>query len=148
PDPTIKAAEDYAKVMKEIADLNKQLETTRQSKPNLPPMPVGGVPGRAHGGLIGGPPAPGPGRDNQIIAARSDEFVMNPMATRLFYSHLGAMNAGIKGYAEGGHVTNNNTIQGGISVNMPKGTSGTQVRDFVRQLNRELSRGSSRLGGR
>lgn len=119
--------------MNDIIKANNADLPKNQQKPLLVPLPT---PAHAAGGLLGGPSPSGPG-DNQLIFARTGEFIVNANSTKRFYSQLVAMNNGHmpNGYANGGQVTNN---FGGISINVPTGTPAKQTREIASQLRRGL----------
>lgn len=133
---TIAAMEAMNKSIEEMNARIREANTTLppdQQKSQLTPLPI---PAHAAGGLLGGPSPSGPG-DNQLIFARTGEFIVNAASTKRFYSQLVAMNNGHmpKGYANGGQVTNN---FGGISINVPTGTPVKQTREIASQLRRGL----------
>lgn len=68
--------------------------------------------GFEQGGLIPGQGTPG--KDNQIIAAQSGEFVVNSRATSRNRGLLETLNAGGQGYAEGGFVSGIGSFFSGI----------------------------------
>jgi TP901 family phage tail tape measure protein len=88
---------------------------------------------RAYGGPVG--------RDNQMIWARDDEFVMNPGATSRFYSQMVAMNnqGRVPKYFNNGGPISQDSIT--INVNESK-TPGATAREVNRMLKRSKRRGA------
>ena len=89
---------------------------------------------RASGGI---------GIDTQTVKISPDEMVMNPAATRKFYSTLTAMNAGVQRFAGGGAPINYNIGD----INLTAATEGGKI-DIVslgRGLKREIRRGRLKL---
>ena len=72
------------------------------------------------------------------------EYIMDATNTRKFYSQLVSMSAGIQPrYFQGGGAVTNNI--GDINVNLPGQSSEISVREFARQLQREIRRGNVNL---
>lgn len=96
----------------------------------------GGIPKFAGGGTTYG--------SDKINALLSPgEFVVNPAATRKFYSQLVAMNSGTRNYAGGGNVTTN---VGDVNVSMQSsGNASTDVARIGKLLRREIRRGTVKL---
>lgn len=84
------------------------------------------------------------GMDTIPVMARAGESIINPNSTRKFFSQVQAINAGKPPIfrSEGGGVTN----VGDISINVNGSGSPEQTgRAVLRQVRRELRRGTSRL---
>lgn len=87
--------------------------------------------------------AGGHGIDSQLARISPDEIVMNPAATRKFYSTLTAMNAGSQRFAGGGSPTNYNI--GDINLSAPMQGGKIDVLQLGKGLRREIRRGRLRL---
>jgi hypothetical protein len=72
------------------------------------------------------------------------EFVMNTKATKMWYSHLVAMNAGLTPVynKQGGKIAN--VTVGDININ-GSGQPRETAREVIKSLKRELRRGTSVL---
>ncbi len=93
---------------------------------------------RAMGGFIP------KGTDTVPAMLSPGEFVINAAATRKFYSELVAINSGRSPvYREQGGIVNNTF--GDMNINLPAGSTDVQARAFMKKVQRELRRGSSRL---
>lgn len=139
-----------------VVDLKNKLEELRNTPPiNIPiniqqngnpnimqvPDPNFNPGGFATGGIVYGPR----GSDNIPAWLAKGEFVMNPDATKAFYSQLVAMNNSVKPgyYSRGGYVTTN---VGDIHMNVTAtGNPERDVRDIGNRLRRALKRGTVRL---
>jgi TP901 family phage tail tape measure protein len=93
---------------------------------------------KANGGFIP------KGTDTVPAMLSPGEFVVNAAATRRFYSELVAINSGRSPiYREQGGIVNNTF--GDLNINLPAGSTDVQARAFMKKVQRELRRGSSRL---
>ncbi len=124
---------------------------------NANPIPItvapGVVPGgpaqsKSRGGMIhyfnGGGVVPGGprGTDTQPAWLTPGEVVMNPIASREWYSTLMSMNAGMKPryFSEGGPVTKNVTNVGDIHVTVNGQGSSVNGRQLAKEMRREVRR--------
>ena len=90
---------------------------------------------RANGGRING-------TDTVPAMLTPGEFVVNKHASQRFLSELTAMNS-VRGYANGGMVTNNTQSIGDINVNLQSsGNSQVDVRRIASGIKREIRRGT------
>ena len=87
--------------------------------------------------------AGGHGIDTQMARISPDEIVMNPGASKKFYSTLTAMNAGVQRFADGGSPTNYNI--GDINLSAPIQGGKVDVLSLGKGLRREIRRGRLRL---
>lgn len=161
--PTTRA---LAGVAEQIAAIATQLQMLNGGNPIVTPRPnapaaagwgggAGGdwnaVPGFATGGLIGNA-FTSRGPDNQLIFARTGEFVVNSESTRRFYSQLVSLNAGRmpRGYADGGLVMNGvgstSTSVGDITINVNSAANPDATgRAVLDRLRREFRRNGGSL---
>jgi hypothetical protein len=93
-----------------------------------------------HGGKVAYRASGGPtrGQDTQLTATSADEFIMNARSSRKWFSQLQAMNAGQSPQYrdKGGSVTNEGDTN--INVSISDGARLPEVRQFARDLEREL----------
>jgi hypothetical protein len=85
------------------------------------------------------------GKDRLLAWVSEGEFIMNPDATKAFYSQLVAMNSAVRPgyYANGGYVSTN---VGDIHLNVTNtGNAERDVRTIGKLLRREIKRGTVRL---
>ena len=85
----------------------------------------------------------GMGIDTQLVRISPNETIMNPAATRRFYSTLTAMNAGIQRFSGGGAPINYNI--GDINLSTPMQAGKIDVITLGKNLRREIRRGRVRL---
>jgi TP901 family phage tail tape measure protein len=86
------------------------------------------------------------GTDTVPAMLSPGEFVVNAGATKKWYSQLVALNAGMQpAYRSQGGSTTNAGIVGDVTVNVNGGADKQVGRKIVREINREIRRGSSRL---
>jgi TP901 family phage tail tape measure protein len=95
---------------------------------------IANIPRRAAGGI---------GIDSQTVHVSPDEMIMNPAASRRFYSTLTAMNAGIQRFAGGGAPTQYNI--GDINLTADAGGGKIDIVSLGKGLRREIRRGRLRL---
>ena len=87
--------------------------------------------------------AGGHGIDTQLARISPDEIVMNPAASRKFYSTLTAMNAGVQRFAGGGSPVQYNI--GDINLNADTQGGKIDLLSLGKGLRREIRRGRLRL---
>lgn len=86
--------------------------------------------------------AGGHGIDTQTVNVSPQETIMNPKASRRFYSTLTAMNAGIQRFADGGAPVQYSV--GDIHLH-PQSASDVNIQSIGKGLRREIRRGRLRL---
>jgi TP901 family phage tail tape measure protein len=132
----IELEQEYINLIREAIALQKELGIQTGRLANLLPAIVGGLappPSRQAGGH---------GIDTQIARLAPNETVMNPGASRRFYSTLTAMNAGIQRFANGGAPVQYSV--GDIHLH-PQDASKVDVISIGKGLRREIRRGRLRL---
>lgn len=116
-------ATDLRKELGKVADLLNSLSSAGK-----------GIPGFAKGGM---------NTDSLLAKVSPGEFIVNPAASRKFYSQLVAMNS-FKGFADGGPV--GNTTIGDINVNYrSSGNSAVDAQALARELRRGIRQGVLKL---
>jgi TP901 family phage tail tape measure protein len=136
---TVKLQEAYNKLLSEAIDLTRTLGLKSRDLMNLFPEMV-----RRLAGPQGAEnrQAGGHGIDTQMARISPSETVMNPAASRRFYSTLTAMNAGIQRFADGGAPVQYSV--GDIHLH-PQDASKVDVVSIGKGLRREIRRGRLRL---
>jgi TP901 family phage tail tape measure protein len=132
----IELEQEFISLIREAITLQKELGIQTGRLANLLPAIVGGLaapPSRQAGGH---------GIDTQIARLAPNETVMNPGASRRFYSTLTAMNAGIQRFADGGAPVQYSV--GDIHLH-PQDASKVDVVSIGKGLRREIRRGRLRL---
>jgi TP901 family phage tail tape measure protein len=129
----------------EIKRLNEQIEKRRelknlQERQKLSPLGGGASAGRTSiiRRAAGGPA----GIDTQMVAMSPQEMIMNPRASRHFFSTLTAINSGFQRFAGGGAPVTYNV--GDINLH-PQKASDVDVLAIGQKMRREIKRGRMRL---